>query len=246
MKVKSEDTVRHCDSITKYIVDENSFIRSFFNEKLVVRSSQELVVCASLIDKATNLAGIARTCEIFAVEELVVPSLAVVRTDTFQGIAVSCEAWLAMSEVVSRAPLPPLTSSPAHTHAYMHPRTHIHTYESSITPIGFPFSLPHISLLQVPPEKLMTYLQSMRERGYTIVGLEQTGSSLSLATVQMPRRCVLLLGKEKEGVPAELLQELDLCIEIPQFGVTRSLNVHVSAALTIWEMTKQNTDFMEG
>jgi hypothetical protein len=35
------------------------------------RMRQQVVMCASLVDKATNLAGIARTCEIFAVEELV-------------------------------------------------------------------------------------------------------------------------------------------------------------------------------
>lgn len=34
---------------------------------------------------------------------------------------------------------------------------------------------------------------------------------------------------------------LDYCVEIPQLGVIRSLNVHVSAALAIWEYTKQNS-----
>ena len=33
---------------------------------------------------------------------------------------------------------------------------------------------------------------------------------------------------------------LDLCVEIPQLGVIRSLNVHVSAAIAIWEYSKQN------
>ena len=35
------------------------------------------------------------------------------------------------------------------------------------------------------------------------------------------------------------LNILDQCIEIPQFGVIRSLNVHVSGALCLWEYTKQ-------
>ena len=33
---------------------------------------------------------------------------------------------------------------------------------------------------------------------------------------------------------------LDVCVEIPQQGVIRSLNVHVSAALLIWEYTRQH------
>jgi tRNA G18 (ribose-2'-O)-methylase SpoU len=60
----------------------------------------------------------------------------------------------------------------------------------------------------------------------------------------LPSKCVLLLGKEKEGIPVELLQEIDICLEIPQYGVIRSLNVHVSAALAIWEITKLNKQFV--
>lgn len=45
---------------------------------------------------------------------------------------------------------------------------------------------------------------------------------------------------EREGIPANLLQMLDVCVEIPQQGIIRSLNVHVSAALLIWEYTRQH------
>lgn len=50
---------------------------------------------------------------------------------------------------------------------------------------------------------------------------------------------VLLLGKEKEGIPVQFLHTVDQCIEIPQFGIIRSLNVHVSGAIAIWEFTRQ-------
>ena len=45
---------------------------------------------------------------------------------------------------------------------------------------------------------------------------------------------------EREGIPAELIQLMDDCIEIPQFGTIRSLNVHVSASLLVWEYTRQH------
>lgn len=44
---------------------------------------------------------------------------------------------------------------------------------------------------------------------------------------------------EKQGIPADLIQLVDVCVEIPQQGVIRSLNVHVSGALLIWEYRKQ-------
>lgn len=71
-------------------------------------------------------------------------------------------------------------------------------------------------------------------------GLEQTASSIPLDHMVFPNRpTILLLGKEKEGIPVELLQAVDQCVEIPQLGIIRSLNVHVSGAIAIWEHTKQ-------
>ncbi|KAK2356382.1 tRNA/rRNA methyltransferase (SpoU) family protein [Trifolium repens] len=50
---------------------------------------------------------------------------------------------------------------------------------------------------------------------------------------------VLVLGREKEGIPVDIIHILDACVEIPQFGVVRSLNVHVSGAIALWEYTRQ-------
>ena len=83
----------------------------------------------------------------------------------------------------------------------------------------------------------------MKAKGYDILGLEQTDNSVTLggpAPVELPQMAVLLVGKEKEGIPVDYLQEISLCLEIPQYGVIRSLNVHVSTAIAIWEMTKSN------
>jgi len=50
---------------------------------------------------------------------------------------------------------------------------------------------------------------------------------------------VLVLGREKEGIPVNVIQVLDACMEISQLGVIRSLNVHVSGAIAVWEYTRQ-------
>jgi tRNA G18 (ribose-2'-O)-methylase SpoU len=90
------------------------------------------------------------------------------------------------------------------------------------------------------PQNLLAWLREYRNRGYFVVGLEQTSSSISLETVTFPDQpTILLLGKEKEGIPVEFLQAVDQCVEIPQLGIIRSLNVHVSGAIAIWERTKQ-------
>ena len=71
------------------------------------------------------------------------------------------------------------------------------------------------------------------------VGLEQTSESAPLPRFQWPARAVLVLGREKEGLPADIIQALDHTVEIPQFGLIRSLNVHVSAAIAVYECTRQ-------
>lgn len=93
---------------------------------------------------------------------------------------------------------------------------------------------------EVTEQNLKEYLMSKKDEGYSLLGVEQTSTSVQLNQFQFPKKSVLLLGKEKEGIPTEYINLLDKCVEIPQLGVTRSLNVHVSGSITIWEYTKQN------
>eukprot|EP00047_Mylnosiga_fluctuans_P000636 m.197382 g.197382 ORF g.197382 m.197382 type:complete len:1527 (-) comp10088_c0_seq29:7556-12136(-) len=91
----------------------------------------------------------------------------------------------------------------------------------------------------VPPPDLAAWLHAKKREGYTVVAAEQTSNSQSLAAYRFPARTIIVLGREKEGVPVDLIPIMDACIEIPQFGVVRSLNVHVSGALLLWEITRQ-------
>lgn len=92
---------------------------------------------------------------------------------------------------------------------------------------------------EVRPANVPAYLLRMKREGYAVLALEQTAHSCPLTDFTFPEKVVLVLGREKEGVPVDFLPLIDQCIEIPQFGVIRSLNVHVSAAVLIWEYTKE-------
>lgn len=156
----------------------------------------------------TNLAGIARTCEIFAVQELVLASLAVVKSDDFQGISVSCETWLPMrfrlQFLFSLRSLPScsLSSSLSLSPPFSHTRTLSLSLPQSllvVSPRPFYPSCPSIFFLlfsflfyydnccihvcsllfsEVPVASLSEYLRKMRRSGYAIIGLEQTDSSM--------------------------------------------------------------------
>jgi tRNA guanosine-2'-O-methyltransferase len=96
-----------------------------------------------------------------------------------------------------------------------------------------------VPIAEVSPSALPAWLRLKQKEGYAIVALEQAASAIPLQRFRFPRKTVLLLGAERTGVPAALLAEADVAVEIPQTGVVRSLNAHVSASLALWEYTRQ-------
>jgi hypothetical protein len=54
----------------------------------------EIIVIGSLLDKLPNLAGLARTCEIFGVKTLYVPDLTALSSPDFLNVAMTAEKWL--------------------------------------------------------------------------------------------------------------------------------------------------------
>ncbi|CAG5094731.1 Oidioi.mRNA.OKI2018_I69.XSR.g13819.t1.cds [Oikopleura dioica] len=97
-----------------------------------------------------------------------------------------------------------------------------------------------IDIQEVKARNIPQWLMSMKNKGYCLAGLEQTANSISIEEFNFPKKCVVVLGNEREGIPAHIIGLLDVVLEIPQKGIIRSLNVHVSAALSIWEYTRGN------
>lgn len=98
----------------------------------------------------------------------------------------------------------------------------------------------HINIIQTPITETASFLRQRKSSGWTILGIEQTDSSKILGRdSQLPSKVVILMGAEKTGIPADLLIECDECIEIKQWGLTRSLNVQTAAATVLYEYRRQ-------
>lgn len=80
-------------------------------------------------------------------------------------------------------------------------------------------------------------LQRLQNDGYTLCCLEQVKGSIDLRDfrAQPGRRYALVLGHEVKGVSQEVVDQCDVCLEIPQCGTKHSLNVSVSAGIAIWQ-----------
>ncbi|KAI4486649.1 hypothetical protein M0804_006019 [Polistes exclamans] len=97
-----------------------------------------------------------------------------------------------------------------------------------------------INIKEVKPHQLREYLLGKYNKGWDLVGLEQTANSTNLLNMQFKKKTILVLGNEKSGIPANIISLLDVCVEIPQVGMIRSLNVHVSGAMCIWHYAQQH------
>lgn len=131
-----------------------------------------IILCACLIDKTPNLAGLTKTCEILNAQALLFETADVMKLPEYKEVTLGAERKLPIYEVKET--------------------------------------------------DLYDYLVFQKKfNGYKILGVEQTADSKLLhhfkekVVDDCQGRYIILLGKEKEGIPQEYLDILDECVEIP-------------------------------
>ena len=80
-------------------------------------------------------------------------------------------------------------------------------------------------------------VEQLRKDGFHILAIEQAENSTMLNTHNpVPgEKYALIFGNEVNGVSEEVMQLIDTCIEIPQFGTKHSFNIVVSAGIVLWD-----------
>lgn len=83
----------------------------------------------------------------------------------------------------------------------------------------------------------------LRADGYTICCLEQVKGSIALQDFKVSdsEKYAIVVGNEVDGVDQRVVDASDVALEIPQYGTKHSLNVSVSAALSLWHFFTQLT-----
>lgn len=67
------------------------------------------------------------------------------------------------------------------------------------------------------------------------LAVDNVGPTVPIHEVAFPERCVLIFGSEGAGISTGLMSHVDYCIEIPQFGSTRSINVGVASGILMYK-----------
>ena len=87
-------------------------------------------------------------------------------------------------------------------------------------------------------EEAVTAVNQLKSEGYRVLAVEQAENSTTLDSF-IPgtgEKIALVFGNEVMGVSEEVMELVDGCLEIPQFGTKHSLNVSVTAGIVLWNM----------
>lgn len=88
-------------------------------------------------------------------------------------------------------------------------------------------------------ENALEALKKLRAENYTLAAVEQTDKSVSLQDAELEPPIALFFGNEIHGVEDQVVEDCDLCIEVPQSGTKHSLNVSVCAGIVLWHFYRQ-------
>jgi len=82
-------------------------------------------------------------------------------------------------------------------------------------------------------------LDIYKKSGYRIVGIENDENAISMYEYRYHEKSLLILGSEMGGIEPAIYPKLDDTVIIPQYGVTKCLNVVYAGAIALYEFRKQ-------
>ena len=85
------------------------------------------------------------------------------------------------------------------------------------------------------------FARAMKERGRSVVAVDNIARSVPLGSAKLPRDVVLVFGQEGPGISPELAATAEKIVAIEQFGSTRSLNVGVAAGIAMYAWVQQHS-----
>lgn len=80
---------------------------------------------------------------------------------------------------------------------------------------------------------------SLRDKGYQIVATLPHGEAVDLADFDYTKPSAIFFGTEQNGLSAQVLNKADQFLKIPMVGFTDSLNISVSAAIILQQLTQK-------
>lgn len=80
-----------------------------------------------------------------------------------------------------------------------------------------------------------------KQQRFHVVAIEQAENSIPLQQIDVKpqEKIAIIFGNEVKGVDQAIMDLVDSCIEIPQFGTKHSFNVSVSMGIVLWTLAQK-------
>jgi tRNA G18 (ribose-2'-O)-methylase SpoU len=85
---------------------------------------------------------------------------------------------------------------------------------------------------------ILETIAALKHRGYTVFAAEVTSESLPLSKVVVPKKWVLVMGHEGDGLSQEVLDACDALVEIEMMEGIKSFNVGIAASIMMYQFKK--------
>lgn len=88
-------------------------------------------------------------------------------------------------------------------------------------------------------ETVTDCISDLKGKGYQIIATTPHNDSCLLHEFDISKKSALFFGTEKEGLSDQVMQNADGFLKIPMVGFTESLNISVSAAIILQDLTNR-------
>ena len=90
-------------------------------------------------------------------------------------------------------------------------------------------------------ESTANIVKELQSQNVKVYAVEQADDSKMLDVIDFSfdQEIAIVMGNEVKGVSDEVMEIVDDCIELPQFGTKHSLNISVTTGIMIWELFQQ-------
>lgn len=88
-------------------------------------------------------------------------------------------------------------------------------------------------------DSITNCVEAMKNKGYQIIATTPHENDCELEDFDITKPSALFFGTERDGLSEEILQKADGFLKIPMVGFTESLNISVSAAIIIQNLTNR-------
>ena len=94
----------------------------------------------------------------------------------------------------------------------------------------------HIQIDYLTREQFFKSIRDLPE----LIALEITTTSKDIFSSELPRDCCFIVGSERYGIAADILQRCRRAVHIPMYGINASMNVSHALTVALFEWRRQH------